>query len=151
MAPGSVEHGKITLKAAFPLQAFLRNHSVGELFGNDTGFILSRNPDTVRGPDLAFVRRERLANLPREGFFPGPPDVAIEVVSPNDLAQEVERKVYEYLAAGAAMVWVLFPETRHVMVYRPGGEARVLGDQETLDGGDVLPGFACTVGELFGN
>jgi Uma2 family endonuclease len=151
LAPGSVEHGKIALKAAFPLQMFLRKHPVGELLGNDTGFILSRNPDTVRGPDVAFVRRERLATMPREGFFPGPPDVAIEVDSPNDLAQEVERKVHEYVVAGVAMVWVLFPETRHVMIYRPSGQSRVLGEQETLDGGDVLPGFACTVGELFGN
>ncbi len=150
LSPGSVEHGKITLKAAFPLQTFLRKHPLGELFGNDTGFLLSRNPDTVRGPDIAFVRRERLANLPREGFFPGAPDLAIEVVSPNDLAQEVERKVQEYLTAGATLVWVLYPETRRVIVYRPSGEARVLGEQDTLEGTDVLPGFACKVEELFG-
>ncbi len=150
LAPGSIEHGKVTLSAAFPLQSFLREHPLGELWGNDTGFLLSRNPDTVRGPDLAFVRRERLANLPREGFFSGAPDLAIEVVSPNDLAQDVERKVQEYLAAGAGMVWVIYPDTRHVMVYRPGGQARVLNEHDQLDGADVLPRFSCTVAELFG-
>ncbi|HXF93950.1 MAG TPA: Uma2 family endonuclease [Nitrospiraceae bacterium] len=150
LSPGSVEHGNITLKAAFPLQTFLQKHPLGELFGNDTGFLLSRNPDTVRGPDVAFVRRERLADLPRDGFFPGAPDLAIEVVSPNDLAQDVERKVQECLTAGAAMVWVLYPDTRHVIVYRPGGEARDLSEKDALDGAEVLPGFACKVEELFG-
>lgn len=150
VAPGSVEHGRVALTAAFPLQVFLREHPIGEILGNDTGFLLSRNPDIVRGPDIAFVRRERLANLPREGFFPGAPDLAVEVVSPNDLAQEVERKVQDYLTAGAALVWVLYPETRHVMVYRPGGEARVLSRKDALEGADVLPGFTCKVEELFG-
>lgn len=151
LAPGSVEHGRVAGEALFVLKAFLRqNPQIGQVLANDTGFLLSRDPDTVRGPDIAFVRRERLANIPRRGFFPGAPDLAIEVVSPNDLAQEVERKVQEYLAAGAAMVWVLYPETRHVMVYRSSGEARVLSMKDALEGADVLPGFTCKVEELFG-
>jgi len=149
LAPGSVEHGRVVVTAAFPLQTFIRAHPLGEIFGNDTGFILSRNPDTVRGPDIAFVRRERLANVSRGSFFPGAPDLAVEVVSPNDLAQEVERKIQDYLTAGTAMVWVLYPETRHVMLYRSGGEARFLAEKDALDGGDVLPGFTCEVRELF--
>lgn len=149
LAPGSVEHGRVALRAAFPLQTFLREHPLGELYGNDTGFLLSRNPDTVRGPDIAFVRRERLTSPPREGYFPGAPDLAVEVVSPNDLAQEVERKVQEYLAAGTAMVWVLYPEIKHLVVYRPDGHARVLGERDTVEGADVLPGWACNVSELF--
>ncbi len=151
VAPASAKHGKFVTSAVLRLGPFVRERQLGEVYVGDTGFLLHRNPDTVRGPDIAFVRRERLADEPREGFFPGAPDLAIEVVSPNDLAQEIERKVQEYLAAGAAMVWVLYPETRHVMVYRSSGEARVLSVKDALvEGADVLPGFTCKVGELFG-
>jgi Uma2 family endonuclease len=151
LAPGSVEHGEIAGDALFVLKVFVRkNPQIGKVFANDTGFLLTRNPDTVRGPDIAFVRKERLTNLPREGFFPGAPDLAVEVVSPNDLAQDVERKVQEYLSAGTAMVWVMYPETKDVTIYRPGGQARVLSEKDALDGADVLPGFACKVAELFG-
>ncbi len=96
------------------------------------------------------MRRERPANLPRDSFFPGAPDLAIEVVSPNDLAQEGERNVQESLTAGAAMGRVLYPETRHVIVDRPSGEARILGEKDALEGANVLPGVACQVEELFG-
>lgn len=150
LAPGSVEHGGVAGEALFVLKAFLRqNPQIGQVLANDTGFLLSRDPDTVRGPDIAFVRRERLANIPRRGFFPGAPDLAVEVVSPNDLAQEVERKVQEYLAAGTAMVWVLYPGTKHLVVYRPSGEARVLSEKDALEGADLLPGFTCKVEEFF--
>jgi Uma2 family endonuclease len=149
LAPASAKHGKFVTSVVLRLAPFARDRQLGEVYSGDTGFLLQRDPDTVRGPDVAFVRRERLSAEPTEGFFPGAPDLAVEVVSPNDLAQDIERKVQDFLKAGTAMVWVLYPDTRHVMVYRSRGEARVLGEKETLDGADVLPGFACAVEELF--
>ena len=150
VAPASAKHGKFVTSVVLRLGPFVRDRQLGEVYSGDTGFLLHRDPDTVRGPDVAFVRRDRLGHEPREGFFPGAPDLAVEVVSPNDLAQEVERKVQDYLAAGTAMVWVLYPETRHVMVYRSGGEARLVGERDRLDGADVLPGLTCEARELFG-
>ena len=149
MAPASAKHGKFVTSAVLRVGPFVRERQLGEVYAGDTGFLLRRNPDTVRAPDIAFVRQARLVDEPSEGYFPGAPDLAVEVVSPNDFAQDVERKVQDYLAAGTAMVWVLYPETRHLVVYRPDGQARVLGEKDTVEGGALLPEFACKVGELF--
>jgi Uma2 family endonuclease len=103
-----------------------------------------RDPNIVRKPDLSFIRRGR---LPREQLYEGyvriAPDVAGEVVSPNELAYEVERKVQEYLDAGVLLVWVVYPETRMVFVHRQNGSVQKLRENEELTGEDVIPGFRC--------
>jgi len=99
---------------------------------------------------VAFVRRDRLVGASGEGFFPGAPDLAVEVVSPTDLAGEVAKKVEEYLEAGTELVWVAYPQTRHVVVYRSGGEGRILGADAAIGGEHVMPGFTCLVADLFG-
>lgn len=81
--------------------------------------------------------------------MPFAPDLAVEVVSPSDTSQDVQAKVSEYLSAGTRLVWVIYPKTRNVVEYRPGGTARVLSEEDFLDGGDVVPGFRCRVGDLF--
>lgn len=129
---------------------FVKRHDLGVASGAETGFRLSANPDTLRAPDLGFVSRERIPESGRPtGFFPGAPDLAAEVVSPSDSYEEVTEKVLAWLRAGARRVWVLNPRTRTIAVHTPGADVRMLGERDTLDGGDVLPGFACPVAELF--
>ena len=113
------------------------------------GFVISRDPDTVRAPDAAFVRRDRLPQSP-EGYFPGSPDLAVEVVSPNDRVKEVNDKARAWLDAGTSLVWVVWPDTRSVTVHRPGQAPGILHEQDAITGEDVLPGFQCTVAEFFG-
>lgn len=115
----------------------------------ETGFVLSRDPDTVRAPDVAFVRAARIppAGVP-DGYIEGAPDLAVEIVSPSDTLYEVEEKVAEFLAAGARLVWVVNPRRRTVTAHAPGAGPVVAGEGDTLGGGDVLPGFGHRVAEL---
>ena len=103
----------------------------------------------MRGPDLAVVRRERIGSLHSAGFLRGAPDLAVEVVSPSNKAGEVQAKVAEYLAAGAQIVWVIYPMTRTVAVHESQGQARFLRDDDVLTGGALLPDFRVPVAELF--
>jgi Uma2 family endonuclease len=151
MAPAGAEHGEIAGFTFGVLFQFVRAHSLGSLYAAETGFVLARNPDTVRAPDVAFVTMERAAQQRgRTGFFEGAPDLAVEVVSPHDTAEEVEAKVLDYLEAGTRMVWIVRPRTRTVTVYRSLREVQVLRPGDTLEGGEVLPGFAIPVEAIFG-
>jgi len=99
---------------------------------------------------VAFVRQERIPPEGEpEGYWELSPDLAVEVVSPTDSAAHIQAKVQEYLEAGTRLVWVVYPRTQTVVVYRPSGEALVLGEEDMLTGEDVLPGFACRVGDIF--
>jgi len=123
---------------------------LGTVYGADAGFVLSRDPDTLLIPDVAFVRADRLPPGPvPEGFLPLAPDIAVEVVSPTDRRTDVARKVRLYLDAGVKLVWVVDPRRRLVTVYPVVGSERVLRPGEELDGGEVLPGFRLAVGDLF--
>lgn len=152
MPPAGYEHGEIALNIGSLLREFLRKNRVGKAFGAETGFILSRDPDTVRAPDAAFVTAERAAAQTRkEGFFDGAPDLAIEVISPTDTDEEVEAKVLDYLQSGTRLVWVIRPRTRTVTTYRSLSNIRLLIDTDILDGNDVLPDFSIRVREIFGD
>lgn len=149
MSPGGSEHGAIIVRISGPLWTHVHQNALGIVFGAETGFQIARDPDTVRAPDVAFVRAERLeAGIPR-GFFQGAPDLAVEVLSPGDRTGEVLAKTGDWLGAGCRMVWVVDPETRTVTVYRSLNDIRVLGAAEQLDGQDVAEGFRLPVGEIF--
>ena len=120
---------------------------MGVLCAAGTGFLLSRDPDAVRAPDLAFIRADR-SDL-SDGYYPGAPDLAVEVLEPVDRPDYVREKVAEWLEAGTRAVWVVDPHARRVTIHEPRGEPRVFGDSDTLPGGDVLPGFALAVAEVF--
>ena len=132
------------------IRTFVRQHRLGRCGGADWGFKLRSDPDTVRAPDFAFVRAERIPpeGVP-DGFWPGAPDLAVEVVSPNDRFSDVMDKVEEYLEAGTRLVWVLDPDKRVTRVFRPGQPVRVLGPEAVLDGEDVLPGFRLELREIW--
>lgn len=147
--PPGWTHGSIAVHVSAVLHAFVRAHGLGRVVV-DSGYVLARRPDTVRGPDVSFVRTVRLpAPDVAHRFYEGAPDLAVEIVSPDDRAAEVARKVAGYLRAGSGAVWVVYPDTRSVVVHTPDGLARLLGPDDVLTGGDALPGFAVTVGELF--
>jgi Uma2 family endonuclease len=150
MPPAGSEHGAVIMNIGTPLDQFVKAHGLGVVFGAETGFKIASDPDTVRAPDLAFVRRERIpeAGVPR-GFWPGAPDLAVEVISPGDTYTEVEEKVNDWLNAGTRMVLVLNPRTRTVTVYTSHTDVVRLTDLDALDGGELLPGFTCRVAELF--
>lgn len=148
MTPASYEHAKVTITIGAVLAEFVRARDLGDILGGDPGFTLARNPDTVRAPDVAFVAADRRpADGP--GFPDLAPDLAVEVVSPNDRAGEIAEKVQEWLDAGCRAVWVAHPKLKRLVVHHPDGTARMLGPEDELDGGDVLPGFRVTVAELF--
>lgn len=149
MPPGG-QHGVIASELDFRLKAWARSGPGGAV-GVESGFVLRRNPDTVRGPDVFFVRADRIleAGVP-EAFWEIPPDLAVEVVSPGESAEEVREKVRDYLDAGTPLVWVVYPRTREVIVHTPDGMAHTYGSTDALEQFDALPGFTCAVAELFG-
>jgi Uma2 family endonuclease len=114
----------------------------------EVGFRLFTDPDTVRAPDVAFVRQHRLPPRDARGFFRGAPDLAIEVLSPDDRPGEVQEKVHDYLAAGAPFVVVIDPDERQVVIHRPGSASVTLGPDDTLDLDPVIAGFRIPVAEL---
>ena len=143
-------HGRVAFRLAELVGAHVRRNRLGVVVTNDSGFILSRSPDTVRGPDVSFVSRERLASVGDPvAAFPGAPDLAVEVLSPSNTPAGMHAKVADYLAAGTRLVWVVDPEGRVVRAYDTLLAPRVLGCGETLDGGDVVPGFRVRVEEIF--
>ena len=150
MSPAGAKHGDIALEIGARIRIHATDQQLGRAFGAETGFLIEQNPDTVRAPDAAFVSQARLreTGVPAT-YFPGAPDLAVEVVSPGDTAGEVEEKVQLWLAHGASLVWVIHPATRTVTVYRRDGSANVLHDDDLLDGEAVLPGFAFLVSRLF--
>lgn len=145
----NAEHGAASARIVSELESHVRAGGLGIVLV-ECGFVLSEDRSTVRIPDVSFVAR---ANMPGDGlpsgYFRGGPDLAVEVVSPNDKAVELAMKITDYLAAGTQQVWIVEPGTRTVTVYRPGGAARVYGADDTLDGGELLPGLALPVGDLF--
>ena len=146
--PPGARHGH-THGAVFALlRAHVTAHGLGETFV-ETGFVLKRDPDVVRAPDVSFLRADRVPvdGLP-DGYIDGPPDLAVEVISPSDTLYEVEDKIAQYLAAGTRLAWVVNPRRRTVAVHAPGAPVHVLGGDDTLDGGDVVPGFRCAVREF---
>jgi Uma2 family endonuclease len=150
MTPAGGEHGTITVNLAIIVGQFIKTQRLGAAFGAETGFKIGSNPDTVRAPDFAFVRQERIppGDFP-QGFWPGAPDLAAEVISPSDTYTEVEEKVTDWLNAGSRLVWVINPRVRTVTVYTSLTTVNRLTASEELTGGDVLPGFSCRVIALF--
>jgi len=150
MAPAGNVHGRIAIDVSTPLDQYVRAHDLGVVFAAETGFKIAGNPDTVRAPDAAFVRRERVEAVGEvEGYWPEAPDLAVEVVSPNDLFAEVEEKVADWLAAGTRMILVVNPRARTVVVRLSEKEARILSEEEVLDGGQVVPGWTLSVADVF--
>jgi Uma2 family endonuclease len=150
MAPAGAEHGAVAARILSLLDRNAAEAGAGRVFAAETGFLLARAPDTVRAPDAAFVTRERAEAVgPVPGYWPGPPDLAVEVVSPGDSYSELHEKALAWLSAGARVVLVADPATGHITAYRSPTDVRVLTSDEPVDCTDILPGFAPAASALF--
>ena len=150
MSPASFGHGGVAATIIGRLFAFVEP-GVGVVLSSETGFTISRDPDTVRAPDAAFVRADRVPpHDEQDGFAELAPDLVVEVVSPHDRASEVTSKALAWVDAGVRLVWVIDPGTRTVTVLSPDGVARLVrGADAALDGADVLPGFRLPLDHIF--
>jgi Uma2 family endonuclease len=147
--PPSTRHGAIAAMLGYHLTDFVRRHGLGIVFAQDTGFKIASDPDTVRAPDVAFVRQERADQIPQRGYAELAPDLLAEILSPDDRAAEILAKVADWLAAGTQLVWLVDPERSEIRIYRQDGSLSVLRQNDSLEGENVLPGFACPVAHLF--
>jgi Uma2 family endonuclease len=151
MSPAGGIHGDIASELNMHIRLFVKQHNLGYVSAAETGYILFTDPDegdTVRAPDVAFVQKERLPRGFPAGYIPLAPDLAVEVVSPNDKAGEIEEKIADYLRAGVRLAWFVYPKSKSVHVYTSETIER-LNTDDTLDGRDVLPGFQLVVRNLF--
>jgi len=148
MTPAGWNHGRIALNVGALLREHVKANRLGEVSGAETGFILARHPDTLRAPDAAFVSTSR--GEPTDvGFFNGPPDLAVEVISPSESERAATAKARHWLDAGTRAVWLVWPKDRRVTVLTPSTEPRDFAEADTLTGEPVLPGFRCEVREIF--
>jgi Uma2 family endonuclease len=150
MSPAGGYHGWTTMKLAVPLGAHVIGHDLGAIFAAETGFQLELDPDTVLAPDIAFLRKERIPpEEERKGFWVVAPDLVVEVVSPGDSAMEVDEKVQLWLELGSKVVWLVNPKRRTVTVWHADRTSRLLTENETLDGADMVPDFQIAIANIF--
>jgi len=150
VVPVNYGHLRIVGRLIARVGSFVEEHDLGDV-GPEGGFVLERDPLTLLAPDISFVRKDRVPPPgERDGFPQLAPDLVIEVLSPSNSAVEMEERVALYLEAGVRAVWIFNPKRRTVTTHGPDGVARTLRADETLDGGDILPGFRMVVGEAFG-
>lgn len=129
------------------LANFVRGKKLGYVSGADGGYLLRRNPDLLLAPDAGFIASERAGGR-GEGYFQAAPDLAVEVISPSDRASAIRKKLEQYFEYGTRLVWIVYPDTRTIDVHHKDGSRR-LAAGDTLDGGDVLPGFSTSVADVF--
>jgi Uma2 family endonuclease len=147
--PAGFRHGDVAMAIALEVGNFVRAHKLGRVVAAGTGFHIAHDPDTVRAPDVGFVSSERLPDPLPLGYAPFAPDLAVEVLSPDDRPGEVLAKVADWLDAGTRLVWIVDPGRRTARVCRTDGSDAVITPDGRLDGEDVLPGFACELASVF--
>ena len=149
MAPAGAEHGYVSLNLGIAIGTYVKRNDLGRVYGAETGFIIARHPDTVRAPDVAFVRKHRVPAQTFKGYFPGAPDLAIEVISFNDRKPDVLSKVAEWLVAGTISVWLVDPVRQSISVHREHGQTLKYGVDDQLLDDAALPGFVLNVRAIF--
>lgn len=151
MAPAGFEHGRIANRLQMHLNRYVYSAELGEVFTAETGFIIRRNPDTVRAPDTGFVSNERLEQYGRsvQGYYPIAPDLVVEVRSPDESQTAIDTKTEEWFAGGAQLVWWVDPRRKTVAVYKSSEDKQRLTIADTLHGAPVLPGFSVPLTEIF--
>ncbi|NLS95061.1 MAG: Uma2 family endonuclease [Planctomycetaceae bacterium] len=149
MSPAKGRHGVVVVNIVHALHSFLKASRLGQVFDSSTGFLLSRDPDTVRSPDISFLNAERLKGQDLDAFLEGAPDLAVEVLSPSNTAAEMRDKMNEYFNAGCRVVWIVDPQHRSVVVHRPNAGPAILAEGDTLTEEELLPGFSLVVKEIF--
>jgi Uma2 family endonuclease len=149
MTPSGSQHGETTAWIGRILATYIAENALGRSFGAETGFVIERDLDTVRAPDFAFIAKGRIKSHMPEGFFPGAPDLAVEVLSPNDRVMEVEDKIQQWLDADCRCVWVVNPVRRTITVHQKNAQPRVLRASDEVQSPEIIHGFCAKVSELF--
>jgi Uma2 family endonuclease len=149
MSPAGFDHGRFASRIVAALENHVSRHGLGIVTTAEAGFQLAHDPDTVRAPDVAFVRADRIPPDGVRGYFQGAPDLAVEVVSPSDRPDEVAAKVQDWLQAGCSMVWVVEPKDGTVTIHRPGNKDTILTTSDAITGGEVLPEYSMPVARIF--
>lgn len=147
MSPAGDEHNVIAGNIFAYLWMWVKPRGVGTALPVDTGFVLRRDPDTVRAPDVAFVLASRHVRTPK--FHPGAPDLAVEVLSPDDRPSETAARIHDYLGTGTTEMWIVDPRSRSVTVHRVNAEPRTYSVDDTLACEDLLPGFHLALRDIF--
>lgn len=143
-------HGRIAMRLGSALHRFVRKHKLGEVYAAETGYLLEKNPDLIRCPDVSFVRATVASKHDEDDYYEHAPDLAVEVLSPSDRPEKVKEKVQAWLTGGAKEVWVVDPEARTLAVYSPRGRASVWRADEAFHSEAVVPGFKIApLGRLF--
>jgi Uma2 family endonuclease len=148
MSPVGFQHGRIVMRFGSLLHQHVQSRKLGVVM-TEVGFKLASNPDTVRAPDIAFIRQDRIPLSEPRGCWNGPADLAVEVLSPDDRQSDVRTKVDQYLAGGVALVVVIDPDAETAAAFRRSAPSATLHGVEVLDLDDVVPGFSCRVEEIF--
>jgi Uma2 family endonuclease len=148
MSPSGIVHSRAIGWITHVLSNHIVSHDLGPFFGAEGGFIISRDPDTVLAPDFAFIAKSRARFPVPDGFYPGAPDLAVEVLSPHDRVVEVDDKIQRWLDAGSHQVWIVNPNRRTLVIHRKDTQPQVLQSADRVTGNDLLPGFQATVEEL---
>ena len=146
--PPSSWHGRVALRLGVRVGTYVERHALGEVFGQDTGFKIRSNPDTVLAPDFAFIAASRAASMPRSGYVQLVPDLIAEILSSRDRPGEVLGKVAEWLEVGSKLVWVIDPERFVAHAHRADASLSQIDSQGALDGEQVVPGFTCALSEI---
>jgi len=146
--PAGYLHGDVTMRLSARLSSHVAGRGLGRVLASETGFKLQSNPDTVRAPDIAFLSTERIPEPRPSGFLTLGPDLVVEVLSPHDRPGEILAKIGDWLEGGVRLVWVVDPERGRARIYRRDGSEAAIGENDSLDGEDVVPGFTCRVAEV---
>ena len=150
ISPAGYDHGRISIRLSSPLAQFVWENDLGEVFSSDTGFQLSSKPDTVLAPDVSFIGRDRVQKVGRsQGYWLGPPDLAVEVLSPEQRDAYIKKRVAQWLSFGTKEVWIINPRTSTLTVHSPQGIVVTLTNDEFLDGREIVPGFRFSIKRLF--
>lgn len=147
--PPGTRHGVIAANLAYHVSGFVRAHALGVVCAQDTGFKIATDPDTIRAPDVAFIAAERATRIPPRGYAGFAPDLVAEILSPDDRPADVLAKLAEWLEAGTKLVWLIDSRRSTVHVYRQDGSLSVLGEHDSLEGENILPGFVCSLTQIF--
>ena len=146
--PPGYRHGDVAARLLIAIGTYAKTHQLGRVLAAESGFTLFRNPDTVRAPDVAFIRAERVPAKPMSTYPEFAPDLAVEVLSPSDRPGKVLEKIGDWLDAGTRLVWSVDPQRRLARVYRPDGSEVLLMANDSLDGETVLPGLIIRISDM---
>ena len=149
MSPAGYNHGLITMRLAARLYNFVDSEKLGTVFGAETGFLLPKLAESLLAPDVAFVRAGRLPQVNGPGYFAGPPDLAVEVISPSESQEAARAKAYDWIEAGTREIWNVWPSLEAVTIYRPDADPVTFDRSQVLRGSSVLSGFTCSIAEIF--